>query len=85
MNTTGQGPYIGAAELKQRGWTEAMIREFLGEPHRTTPNHGSRSHARIRYWLIDTVTLMEKDEDFQRRRAAADARRAAQQDKLEPR
>ncbi|MCK2245282.1 MULTISPECIES: hypothetical protein [unclassified Crossiella] len=79
MSNLGCGPYIGAAELTQRGWTETMITKLLGEPDHTTPNRGRRAGGRIRYWLITTVEQIENTEQFQQLLAAADSRRASQQ------
>lgn len=72
------GPYIGVAELKERGWSPSMITQFLGEPDRTAPNPGGRNAPRVKLWLFTRVDTIEASEGFQQRWAAAAARRAAQ-------
>uniref|UniRef100_UPI003F49889D hypothetical protein n=1 Tax=Amycolatopsis sp. CA-293810 TaxID=3239926 RepID=UPI003F49889D len=74
------GPYIGVAELKDsRGWTPAMIKQFLGEPDQTTPNPGGRNAPRVKLWLSTRVNDIEATEEFQERWWKASERRQAQQ------
>lgn len=74
------GPYIGVAELKQsRGWTPAMIRQFLGEPDWTERNPGGANAPRVKLWLFDRVEVIEGTEEFQQRWWQASDRRKAQQ------
>lgn len=74
------GPYIGVAELtKDRGWTPAMIKQFLGEPDHTVPNPGGRNAPRVKLWLITRVEDIEGTEVFQQRWWQASERRKAQQ------
>ncbi|WP_199434208.1 hypothetical protein [Qaidamihabitans albus] len=70
-------PYIAAPELKDRGWTETMIKALLGTPDDTAPNPGGRNAPRMRLWLFTRVEQVEASDGFRRRLALADARRAA--------
>lgn len=74
----GCGPYIGVSELKQRGWSPAMITKFLGAPDSTAPNPGGPKAPRVTLWLFTRVEDVENTEEFQRRQQQATERRAAQ-------
>jgi len=52
-------------QLKERGWTETAITEFLGQPDTNSPNRMSRGAAPI--CLYDTVRVeeVEQSEEYQ--------------------
>jgi hypothetical protein len=64
-------------QLKERGWTEAMVRDLLGEPDRRAPNPHYRSAPPMRLWAPDRVTDIEVGEDFAARLKSGKTRSAA--------
>lgn len=72
------GAYVGVAELKDRGWTVAMIKSFLGQPDDTAPNPGGPRAPRVKLWLSSRVDDAEAMDAFRQRLAQATARRTAQ-------
>lgn len=69
---------IGSAKLRERGWTESMIRDLLGDPDLTVPNPYYRSADPMRLWRLQRVEAAESAPGFAeqcdrgaRRRAAA--------------
>lgn len=70
-------------DLKQRGWTPAMIRDLLGQPDATRPSElrvGSRSRrvdAQVKLYNEDRVVIAESTEKFARHQEAARARQDA--------
>src|ERR1039458_5772838 len=63
---------IGAPGLKEtRGWTEAMIRDLLGEPDVLTDNPHFKIAAPRRLWLLQKVEAAEALPEFAVRRARA--------------
>ncbi len=68
---------IGAAGLKKRGWTEAMIKELLGEPDLYTTNPHYSSAAPMRLWRLQRAEAVEAAPEFAARREQADRKCAA--------
>jgi hypothetical protein len=73
---------IGAVGLKERGWTEAMIRDLLGEPDRYVDNPHYKSAGQMRLWRLQRVEAAEAAPGFEQRkqkagRQCAGARKAA--------
>jgi hypothetical protein len=62
---------IGAPGLKARGWTEAMIRDLLGEPDALTDNPHCKSAAPRRLWLLRKAEAAEATPEFAARRDRA--------------
>jgi hypothetical protein len=78
---------IGAAGLKQRGWTEAMIRDLLGDPDVLTDNPHYKTAAPRRLWRLRKVEAAEAAPEFaarreQAERACAGAAKAAETRKI---
>lgn len=72
-NTTP--PHLNKAELMARGWTKALIRDFLGEPDEHCTNPYYRSGPPICwYWLV-RVEQVERQPEFQQARTRAERRR----------
>lgn len=71
-------------DLKNRGWTEAMIRDFLGGPHATRPLNRSGTHFQY-LWRATIVEEIEADENFQERMSAAAKRSAVGHDAADAR
>jgi len=65
---------IGAAGLKKRGWTEAMIRDLLGEPDRYVRNPHYSSAGPMRLWRLQRVEAAEAAPGFLVRKERADRR-----------
>jgi hypothetical protein len=55
---------IGAAGLKERGWTESMIRDLLGEPDLYADNPHCRSAAPMRLWRLQRAEAAEAAPGF---------------------
>lgn len=71
--TTG---YLNATQLAARGWTPAMIRDFLGRPDRTEYVPRFRNAAPILLFELPRVQAAERTTKFVRRRELAAARSA---------
>ena len=59
-----QKKYYRSSELKQRGWTEGLIRKFLPKPDETKTNPIIRSAAPMKLYKIKRVEKIEKSEKF---------------------
>lgn len=53
---------ICLSTLKERGWTDKLIDEYLPEPS-LVPNPHYRSAANMRLWYLDEVEMVEKSND----------------------
>jgi hypothetical protein len=62
---------IGAPGLKERGWTEAMIRDLLGEPDVLTDNPHYKTAAPRRLWRLQKVQAAEALPEFAARKERA--------------
>ena len=49
-----QKKYYRSSELKQRGWTEGLIRKFLPKPDETKTNPIVKSAAPMKLFLLDS-------------------------------
>src|ERR1700722_10380372 len=59
-------PAFTMPELKERGWTEAMVRRLLGPPDATVPNPVFQSGVRIGLWRVDRVHAVQTTEEWAR-------------------
>ena len=78
---------ITASTLKERGWTEAAVKRFLGEPDALADNPYYRSAAPMRLYDLARVETTEQSAPWQEwfesgkaRRAAASVRQTARMD-----
>ncbi|GGK87362.1 hypothetical protein [Deinococcus radiotolerans] len=75
--------FLATQDLKDRGWTPALIRRFLGEHDRTRPNGlrmGRRRLPPVKLYEEARVLDVERDDTFLAAQArAADARERAEQ------
>jgi hypothetical protein len=55
---------IGAPGLKERGWTESMIRDLLGEPHLRVDNPHYKTAAPMRLWRLQRAEAVEATPEF---------------------
>lgn len=47
--------YLSTLKLKERGWTDGMIRRFLGEPDATRPNPHYKCAAPMKLYELKRV------------------------------
>jgi hypothetical protein len=60
--------------LKERGWTEALIKKFLGEPDVLKTNPRYKSAAPMRLYNTDRVEECEQSQDWQEAATRAQSR-----------
>lgn len=65
---------IGAVKLRERGWTESMIRDLLGDPDLTVPNPHYRSGGEMRLWRLQRVEAAEAAPGFAEQRERGERR-----------
>ena len=65
--------------LKARGWTDAMIRDYLGEEDVLAPNPHYRSAPPMRLYYQDRCLEAEESAGFSERATKAAERRRSQQ------
>ena len=63
---------IGAPGLSERGWTEAMIRDLLGEPDLLADNPHYKSAAPMRLWRLQRAEAAEATPEFAVRKERAE-------------
>jgi len=68
---------VGAAGLRERGWTEAMIRDLLGKPDLCVDNPHYKSAGPMRLWRVRAVEAAEAEPGFAERRERAARQRAS--------
>jgi hypothetical protein len=69
--------YMIASDLKDRGWTDGLIRRFLGEPDQLAANPHYRSAAPMRLYAIERITGIEATPAFAEAREKAKVRSSA--------
>ncbi len=69
--------HYSVSSLKHRGWTDAMVRDLLGDPDKRSVNPHYRKAAQTRLYAIERVHETEATEAFAERLAKAEKRRAA--------
>jgi len=65
---------LPTSALKERGWTDSLIKKFLGEPDEKRENPHYRSAAPMRMYNPDRVQSVEATDDFLEAYAKAIAR-----------
>ena len=86
IKQTAAQPPLTVSALRQRGWTEEMIQNLMGEPNFTLPNpHYKNSHP-MKFYLPTRVEAAESSEGFkiarqrsQSRKRKGEATRSARQ------
>ena len=68
---------IGAPGLKERGWTEVMIRALLGDPDLYADNPNYKSAAPMRLWRLQRAEAIEGTPEFAAARERAERQCAA--------
>lgn len=56
--------YLTKAKLKEKGWTDGMVKKFLGEPDMTKPNPYYKSAAPMGLYDIKRVAKVERSAKF---------------------
>jgi hypothetical protein len=69
--------YLTMTGVRERGWTDAMIREYLGEPDATRPNPRYSSAAPMKLYLAERAEVTEASPDWGERMTRGARRRAA--------
>lgn len=69
--------YVCLSDLRDRGWTPAMVRDLLGDPDRTAPNPHYACAAEMKLYRLERVKATEETPAWKERRAATEGRRAA--------
>lgn len=59
-----QKKYYRSSELKQRGWTEGLIKKFLPKPDETKTNPIVKSAAPMKLYNINKVKRIERSSAF---------------------
>ena len=75
--------YINKSLLKQRGWTESMIKTFLGEPDTEKDNPIYKSAAPMKLYDMKRVLVTESNDRFKERRLKAERRSKTMKDVAE--
>jgi hypothetical protein len=69
--------HLTTTSLRERGWTDAMIREYLGEPDDKRPNPRYRGGAPMKLYLAERAAAAEATPEWAERKALGASRRAA--------
>jgi hypothetical protein len=72
-----QRSYATISELRDRGWSRAMVRDLLGEEDHQRRNPWYRNAAPVRLWSWQRVLAAEATGDFAARREAVARRQQA--------
>jgi hypothetical protein len=68
--------YLTMAGLRERGWTDGMIREYLGEPDDTRANPRYSSAAPMKLYLAERADAAESSPEWAERKVLGARRRA---------
>lgn len=71
--------YITRPHLKNRGWTDGMIKKFLGDADMTKPNPHYKSAAPMCLWSAKRVNQAERSDAWKAEREKSVGRKAAAQ------
>ena len=69
--------FLNRKQLNARGWTDAMIRDFLGSPDHTEEGPGFRSSAPMLQFALSRIEAAERTPEFVNRLKVAVQRSAA--------
>ena len=67
--------WLTKSAIKERGWTDGAIRNFLGAPEDTRKNLHYRTGPPMLLWRLSTVLEAEQDSQFVKWRTKHDSRR----------
>lgn len=74
-----QRTYVTKQMLKDRGWTETLIRRFLSYPDKEEPNPVNKRGATMKLYLISRVRNIENSPEFEEALLASAKRRRSRQ------
>lgn len=69
--------YITKTQLKERGWTDGMVKKFLGEPDATKPNPFYKSAAPMGLYEEKRVKKIERSAKFKNEKDCSASRKQA--------
>lgn len=73
-----EGPsLLSSTQLKERGWTPALVKKFLGLPDATKPNPYYRSAAPMQLYALARVEVCEQEDCWKQAAAKAAVRSEA--------
>jgi restriction system protein len=75
------GTWLAKSQIKQRGWTDGAIKQFLGAPEDTQKNPHYRSGPLMQLWRLETVCEAEKKSEFIAWKSKHDSRRGQLRDR----
>lgn len=67
--------WLTKAAIKERGWTDGAIKQFLGLPEDTRKNPHYRSGPPMQLWRLETVCKAEQNPEFTAWKTKHDCRR----------
>jgi hypothetical protein len=74
-NEHKESEFITKSTLKERGWTDLLIKIFLPKPHETRQNPNYRSGPPMCLYKITAVEETERSDDFQKMMIEAQKRK----------
>ena len=69
--------FLTASKLKERGWTDALIRKFASMPDEYAANYAYPGGAPVRLYRGDRITAVEGTEDFRQAKEQSAKHRTA--------
>lgn len=63
VNSRDDKNYLSKTAIKDRGWTEGVIKKFLGEPDKLAKNKWS-SRTKVHLYLEDRVVSVESTDEW---------------------
>ena len=74
LNKNPKDEYINKSMLKQRGWTESMIKKILGNEDASKDNPMYKSAPPMKLYLMKRVIDAEATDEFIKRKIKAESR-----------
>jgi hypothetical protein len=69
--------FLTASKIKERGWTDALIRKFLGMPDDYAANFAYPGGAPVRLYRLDRISTIEASEEFRQAQEQSAKRRTS--------
>lgn len=69
--------FLTASKIKERGWTDALIRKFLGMPDHYAANFVYPGGAPVRLYRLDRISTIEASEEFRQAQEQSAKRRTS--------
>lgn len=71
--------FLNKKQLKERGWTESMIKKFLAKPDAEKQNPKYRSAASMKLYKLERVQQVESSSEYQQQSKQTASRKQAAQ------